>query len=857
MMISQLRLRFMNLTFSLGLTLFSFNMLSAQLSAHAIQWQATLGGTDLEDLGAVYPTPDGGVIVATNSMSSISGNKTEANVGDVDLWIVKLNSVGAIEWQNVIGANNFDAAFSIKPTSDGGYIVGGYSQSGISGDKTEANRGVGGFSNGDYWIVKLSSNGTIQWDKTFGGSGEDYLVNIEEITGGGYIVGGYSDSPISGEKTQASQGGVDFWLVKLDATGTKIWDKTIGFNGIEVLTSVKQTIDGGFILGGSVSICTNNGKTNYGAWDYWVVKTDANGDIQWHQTYGGSHDDYLESVRQNPTDGSFILGGRSESPISGLKTEGFMGGYYDLWVLKTDVSGNIIWQNTIGGTGYEYLTVAHTTADGGSLVAALSSSPASADKTTGNYGGTDDFWVLKLNNLGAIEWQKVIGGTGQEILYSAEKDANEALILMGVSGSNISGDKTTNEIGGGDMWVVKLGQPVTSTTPSVSDLFLCQNAPTSPLTATGQNLLWYTVSTGGIGNPIAPTPSSAVAGVTSYYVSQTINGIESARVEIKVTVDALPVTTISGNSTMCSGTFTTLTATGNYYFLWNTGSSFQSTTVSPTSTTTYTVTATNGNGCSNTASKTVSVTPINAAITAPNRVCRGTAATLTASGGGTYLWSTGHMASSITQAPQNTTTYRVTVTNNGCTKIATHTLTVDVLNSVQIVGLNTQYAQNAAPVTLIGTPAGGVFTIDNIPATVLNPATLSLGNHAVRYTVTQGACTAFNGKRVTIVGGSSNLRISQNTGSGLSSTSNNQKVAQLYPNPTSEFINLDLENFIGKAVAITIYNQIGQNVLSQKMDEVLDVNQQINVSKFQSGNYVLRLTSENENDVVLKFVVNK
>jgi len=164
------------------------------------------------------------------------------------LFLISLNlsaqSTPSKQWDKDFGGNGGDQLNFSQQTSDGGYILGGYSFSGISGDKTEASRG-----SNDFWVVKIDANGAKQWDKRFGGTGSDALNSLQQTSDGGYILGGTSSSGISGDKTEASRGGNDFWVVKIDANGTKQWDKRFGGSGSDNLNSVRQTSEGGYILG--------------------------------------------------------------------------------------------------------------------------------------------------------------------------------------------------------------------------------------------------------------------------------------------------------------------------------------------------------------------------------------------------------------------------------------------------------------------------------------------------------------------------------------------------------------------------------------------------------------------------------
>ena len=200
-----------------------------------------------------------GFIIGGMSISDISGDKVEASIGGFDYWVVKVDSAGVIQWQNTIGGNADDGLSVIKQTLDGGYIIGGASDSGISGDKTENRVGATGTS--DYWVVKLDTLGNIVWQNTIGGSLYDDLTSLEQTNDGGYIVGGISSSGISGDKTESSMGGSDYWIIKLTITGNVEWQNTIGGSANDALYDLHQTMDGGYIVGGSSSSGITGDKT--------------------------------------------------------------------------------------------------------------------------------------------------------------------------------------------------------------------------------------------------------------------------------------------------------------------------------------------------------------------------------------------------------------------------------------------------------------------------------------------------------------------------------------------------------------------------------------------------------------------
>jgi hypothetical protein len=431
------------------LLLFVFNSAFSQ----EIEWQNTIGGIYGDKLKCTMRNNDGGVILAGYSNSPVSGDKTEVNIGGDDFWIVKIDSMGNIQWQRTLGGSGRDRLTSIQKVANGGLVLGGYSDSDSSGNKSEASNG-----SYDYWIVKIDSNGIIQWQNTIGGSSYDALYSLQSTNDGGYILGGYSNSPASGDKSEGTSGFVDIWIVKVDSVGVVEWEKTIGGNGSDGLFCLNQTKDNGFILASASSSGISGEKNDScrGLDDYWIIKFNSDGIIEWQKTIGGSDSDYPYAIQQTQDDG-YIVGGKSLSPLSGEKTEDNKGDF-DMWVVKIDSIGNTQWQNTIGGNNYDILNSIVQTPNNEFLIGGMSGSGIGGDKTE-NVMGQFDYWVLKLDSLGNILWQNTIGGSDSDELNSVELTSKEgSYYLGGVSYSNSSFDKTENGVGGqnGDFWVIKL-----------------------------------------------------------------------------------------------------------------------------------------------------------------------------------------------------------------------------------------------------------------------------------------------------------------------------------------------------------------------------------------------------------------
>lgn len=420
------------------------------------QWDKTFGGTDYEELTSVEQTSDGGYILGGTSYSGISGNKTGANRGNSDYWVVKIDANGNKEWDKTFGGADYEELFSVQQTLEGGYILGGSSFSGVNGNKAAPNRG-----SSDYWVVKIDANGNKEWDQTYGGSDLDGLSSLRKTSDGGYIMGGTSSSGISGNKTTPWKGGNDYWAVKIDRNGNKEWDKTFSGDGgtyTDLIESVQQTSDGGYILGGMSASDKSADKTenSRGGDDYWVIKVDRQGNKQWDRTFGGNGDDWLYSLQQT-SDGGYLLGGYSYSDKSGDKTRNSKG-QDDFWIVKIDGNGNKQWDRTIGGNKEDELYSLEQTTDGGYILGGYSHSTISGDKTENTKSPLSaDYWIVKVDSKGKKQWDKTYDGSnGNGFIQSLRQTADGGYILGGYTDSYTGNDKTEDDKGDYDYWVVKL-----------------------------------------------------------------------------------------------------------------------------------------------------------------------------------------------------------------------------------------------------------------------------------------------------------------------------------------------------------------------------------------------------------------
>ena len=414
------------------------------------QWDYRFGGTHIDAITSFQQTNDGGYILGGYSFSVIGGDKTQNTWGSFDYWIVKIDSIGNKQWDKDFGGNGDDELLSLQQTIDGGYILGGYSNSDSSGDKTQNTWG-----SYDYWIVKIDSLGNKQWDKDFGGTADDLFLSLQQTVDGGYILGGWSISDSSGDKSQPSWGASDYWIIKIDSLGNKQWDKDFGGSGFDQLYSLQQTTDGGgYILGGfSLSnISGDKTQNSWGLYDYWIVKVDSFGNKQWDRDFGGTDYDQLLSLQQTADEG-YILGGWSNSGISPDKTQNTWGGY-DYWIIKIDSLGNKQWDKDFGGTDDEFGNVFQTT-DGGYLMAGTSYSPISGNKTEVNLGQQQS-WIVKTDSLGNMQWDKTIFTLGHDEAGLAIQSKDGCYVIANYTQGGIGGYKTQPSWNNStDYWIIK------------------------------------------------------------------------------------------------------------------------------------------------------------------------------------------------------------------------------------------------------------------------------------------------------------------------------------------------------------------------------------------------------------------
>lgn len=454
------------------LILMSGNTIFSQI-APIKRWDKTFGANAQDSPSELRVAANGDYLIGGWSRSGLNGDKTQASKGFLDFWLVLTDNSGNKIWDKTIGGNDEDVLNDMQKTTDGGYILAGNSRSGISSDKSEPSQG-----SHDYWVVKIDASGNKLWDKTYGSNGLDMLYAVQQTSDGGYIFGGYSPGNISGDKTQASRGGDDYWIVKVDAFGSKQWDKTFGGSSNETLTSLIQTSDGGYLLGGYSYSGASGDKSQVskGSSDFWIIKLNANGAKVWDKSFGGSNTETWVDLLETST-GEFLVGGTSMSGIGGDKTQANQGNY-DYWLIKLNPQGGKIWDKTYGGNGWDEMTTIYQAPNGDYIIGGLSESGNSGDKSQISNGGKD-FWLLRLNSLGNKIWDASFGAALNDIPFSMQPTSDGGYIIAGESDSGISGDKSQGSMGMSDFWLLKLGPDLLGIEDELNDYLRLYPNPTS------------------------------------------------------------------------------------------------------------------------------------------------------------------------------------------------------------------------------------------------------------------------------------------------------------------------------------------------------------------------------------------
>ncbi len=349
----------------------------------------------------VRATDDGGFITVGLSNSYISGSIY------LQVYLVKTNGDGDMLWYKIIGPEYSDRGYSIQITADGGYIITGSS---------EEHTSSGGL---DVYLIRTDCNGDTLWTRTYGGSLNDEGEAVVITPDHGYMIAGYTNSYGAGNK--------DFYLIRTDSSGDTLWTRTYGGAGDDLAWSAAAVPDGGFIVSGRTA------SSGAGSWDVWLIRIDDDGDMIWNRTFGGGGWDSGKEVLCT-ADGGFIVNGYTMSSGAGQT---------DYYMLKTDASGNLLWSHTYGGSNYDNGTSILQLPGGGYLLGGY----------TKSFGDTDgDFWIIRTDANGDSLWSQIYGGSGIENLNGMDLTLDGGYILTG---------KTTSLGSSSSVWLVRIAEDFT------------------------------------------------------------------------------------------------------------------------------------------------------------------------------------------------------------------------------------------------------------------------------------------------------------------------------------------------------------------------------------------------------------
>ena len=743
----------------------------------ALAWKKCYGGGEEEVANSILQTSDGGYMIAGYT-KSINGDVTGLHGATFDFWILKIDSIGSLQWQKCLGGSEGEQGWKIIQTNDGGYFVVGTSTS-FDGDVSTNNGNI------DFWVVKLSNAGTIQWEKSFGGSNADGAFSAIQLTNGNYMVAGFTLSNDGDVIGNHGGNNWDGWLLNLDVNGTLIWSKCLGGTSTELLYDLFQDQDENIILAGfSVS---NDGDVsgNHGGGDAWIVKVDTAGSIIWQKCVGGTGGEEARAIKQT-LEGSFVIAGSTNSNDGDVNNNH---GAQDAWIFKLDSFGNIIWQQCLGGTNSDWFYDLDCTTDGGYFFAGQTRS--NDGDVIGFHGGLpSDFWGVKLlpdlaslipvTNFTLTD-TSLCSGTCVNFTNQSSRDSSWLWLFPGGTPAsstlqtppqvcyNTPGTYsvtliTSNVFGSDTLTLTNYITVDPSPNAQVNtNITTCEGSLIN-LTSSGATTYSWTGPNGftsSLQNPTIPNSSTANSGTYSVVVANSLGCKDTASTQI--TINAVTQAVANSNSPLCAGQILNLTANTASSYSWSGPNGFTSNLQNPSITNlsnnnsgTYTLIVTNGNGCVDTTTLSISVLANNlVTVNSNGPLCAGQTLNLTASAGSSYVWSGPNGFTSTQQNPTinnvsttNAGSYSVVVTNgNGCTYSTSLTVSINPntpvtasSNSPICEGDNlTMNASAGSSYSWTG-PNGFTSTIQN--PTISNITTTSSGLYSVTVTNACGTGTS-------------------------------------------------------------------------------------------------------------------
>lgn len=352
-----------------------------------LQWNKTYGGSKDDRGQSLVQTFDGGFALTGYAMSDDGDGSV--NKGFHDNWILKLNASGEVEWEKSFGFSGHDHSYDILQTADGGFFFTGFLDitSARADGNTEKFNTLTRHGVGEFWGTKIDDKGSLQWRRYFGGTNNDRSHAVVPSEDGGFVMAGFSES--DDFDISSTRGSYDFWLVKVDALGNFVWERSFGGTGIEISYDIANTLDGGYVVAGNTFSTDGDIGENKGESDIWLVKVDASGKLVWERTYGGSGFDAAQAVIASKDGGYYVLGNSKSTDQDATENAG----ENDIWLIKTDGSGNLVWQKSFGGSSIDFGFDLVESADGSIVLVGETISP---DFLEISNKGKSDLVLVKL-----------------------------------------------------------------------------------------------------------------------------------------------------------------------------------------------------------------------------------------------------------------------------------------------------------------------------------------------------------------------------------------------------------------------------------------------------------------------------
>lgn len=831
---------------SLSCLLLFVSKSNAQLG---VVWEQNYGGSSNDFAFGALNTSDGGYIISGYTESS-DVDVSEA-FGVIDVWVLKTDADGAIEWEQSYGGSGKDFGRQIVETGDGGYVVVGSTES-LDGDITD-NSGLR-----DAWVIKIADDGTLLWQFTYGGDLDDLFNSVIPTSDGGFLCVGSSESA-NGDLTE-NKGVDDVWIVKLNSDGTLDWQKSLGGSHNDVANAAMET-DDAYVIAADASSNDFDVTGNHidGAVffnDAWVIKLEKDGDLIWEQCYGGFVDDFGKDIIEL-SDGNYLLASAAKSDAGDVSAHYGTTARTDLWLVELTDAGAIVEDHNYGGTANDDVFSITNDLDGGFL---LTGQTNSTDiDVSGHHGSASstDFWVFKVNTDYTIAFSSSIGGS--------QDDVGQVIIPFGVDDytaigfSKSSTDDVGANYGSQDVWLAHLGPCSLEITADPLDVETCAGSDvtlTVEISGSASTYTWVF-----LGGPTLTTGSNVlnVTDVTTAYshdyfvIVSGACGTDTSE-EATLFVEEFPAPDISPATTtsLCGVGFVifSTTATGVSYQWYKDAVAIAGATTATyvaTSAGVYYVNTYNDEGCS---SNSTSVTLTNdgavATVTlsgATNICATGSLTMTTITGVGyTYQWYKDAVAIAGATLSSYTATavgnYYVVVDASGCTSTST---TVAVTNEGPIATIAATGSLDlclTGSVTLNSTTTGSGLTYqwlkDNSPlvgAVGVSLVAIDTGDYSLQVVNLSGC------KDTSLI-----LHVFNSC-----TPIHDEKAFQhlsINPNPSDGIFEIHFENSdMSENIQLQVINITGSIIHSTTLPNAKNINYQLNITDMPAGNYVLRLLS--------------